>query len=864
MFKFIKKIFSKKVKEESKTLNEDLVYQNYKLFKQILSYNNHALQIMSELEKILSEHLPISLDFIRSKCIKLTTTIYKMIENLNQLSQNKYLELYQSFEKIIHNIEQHISFESYSVENNFILFLEEIDLSVQDKVGAKIANLGEISKKLSLQVPYGFSITKDAYHFFIQQKELKDKIRLLLEEIEIDNFESIFQVSGKIKELIISTPLPLELEKEILNAFGLMQKKLKLKNLKVSVRSSALGEDLSNLSFAGQYTSKLNISEKEIIDAYKEVVASKYNPHAIVYRRKMGLKDEDVAMCVGVLEMIEGEKSGVMYSANPINWEDEIIISSCYGLAKAIVDGIIDNDVIKVRREKDNFKIIEKKIGNKEVGYFLSEKGIEKKEIASHLKNKPSLSDSQAIYLAKEAKKIQDYYQWPQDIEWTLTQDKLYVLQTRPLSKNENFFTKQELQKLKEKKLIPLLEGGEIASNGLAIGKVYKAQKDADLWTFPPNSILVVKEASPKWALILPKAAGLIAEFGSVNGHLANVAREFNIPALVGVKKAFSFLKQGQEITLITQFKSIFPGLNKELVQKYTWQPPQTNFTGPVYETLKKINNYITPLNLISPQKANFKPHLCQTLHDITRFIHEKAVQEMFTTSQSKDFTSPLAKQLKTSVPMQWWILNLGDGFKKPVKGKYVLLSNIRSIPMLALWQGITAIPWEGPPVPDGKGLASLIFQSTLNPNLDPLIASDYSQKNYFMISKVFCHLQSRFGFHFTGIETIASDRTKDNFIRFQFKGGATDLDRRKKRAIFIGEILEEYDFEVEIIEDKLDARLDRYDKRSIIKRLKILGYLIIHTRQLDIIMNEVNKVNYYRNKIKKDILTIINKKSIF
>jgi len=279
---------------------------------------------------------------------------------------------------------------------------------------------------------------------------------------------------------------------------------------------------------------------------------------------------------------------------------------------------------------------------------------------------------------------------------------------------------------------------------------------------------------------------------------------------------------------------------------------------GPVFKTLKKINTFITPLNLLSPQKSNFKPSGCKTLHDLTRFIHEKAVQEMFSTSQAKDFTGTLAKQLKTSVPMQWWVLNLGDGFKKPVKGKYVTLDNIRSIPMLAIWHGITAIPWEGPPVPDGKGLASLIFQSTLNPDLEPLVASSYSQKNYFMISKDFCHLQSRFGFHFTGIETLAGERTKDNFIRFQFKGGATDLERRKKRAIFIGKILKEYNFEVEIIEDKLDARLDRYEVKPIVKRLKILGYLIIHTRQLDIIMNNSKQVDYYRKKIKKDISLIL------
>ncbi|HCO11808.1 MAG TPA: pyruvate, water dikinase [Desulfonauticus sp.] len=856
MLKFIKDLFFKEKKE--KIVDENFAYQNYKIFKSILTYNNQALQIMSELERALSENIPISLNYIRSRCISLVTTIYKMIENLNILSNNKYKDLYIYFEEIVKNIETHISFDEHPAKGEQIIFLEDIDIDLQEKVGSKVANLGELYKKLNIKVPYGFAITKYAYQLFMEQASLKDRIRILLTEIDPNDLESIFHQASKIKELILSTSLPSELEQNILTAFETMQQKLNKKDLKVSVRSSALGEDLAHLSFAGQYTSKLNVSKEEIIQAYKEVVASKYNPHAIIYRLKMGLKDEDVMMCVGVLEMIAGEVSGVVYSANPINLSDEIIISSCYGLAKAIVEGIIENDVFKVKKDKERFVIIEKKIGSKTRGYFLKERGIEKSKISPSLQNQPSLSAQQVIFLAQESKKIESYYHYPQDIEWTLSQNQLYILQSRPLSASNTSFTEEELEKIKTSKLQVLLEGGEVASPGVAMGKVYKAQKDADLWTFPPQAILVVKEASPKWALVLPQAAGLIAEFGSVNGHLANVAREFNLPALVGVKKAFSSLESGQEITLIAQLKSILAGINPEIAQKYQWKPPQVNLEGPVFKTLKKINTFITPLNLLSPQKSNFKPSGCKTLHDLTRFIHEKAVQEMFSTSQAKDFTGTLAKQLKTSVPMQWWVLNLGDGFKKPVKGKYVTLDNIRSIPMLAIWHGITAIPWEGPPVPDGKGLASLIFQSTLNPDLEPLVASSYSQKNYFMISKDFCHLQSRFGFHFTGIETLAGERTKDNFIRFQFKGGATDLERRKKRAIFIGEILKEYNFEVEIIEDKLDARLDRYEVKPIVKRLKILGYLIIHTRQLDIIMNNSKQVDYYRKKIKKDISLIL------
>jgi len=131
--------------------------------------------------------------------------------------------------------------------------------------------------------------------------------------------------------------------------------------------------------------------------------------------------------------------------------------------------------------------------------------------------------------------------------------------------------------------------------------------------------------------------------------------------------------------------------------------------------------------------------------------------------------------------------------------------------------------------------------------------------QNYFMISKNFCSLNSRLGYHFSTMEAFIVDRPAENYIKFQFKGGAADYNRRLKRIHFIKDLLEEFDFEVEITKDNLDSRIDGRSRRFMVQRLIILGYLSLHTRQIDMIMTDPDTVKQYRAKFKKDIDFLIN-----
>ena len=425
------------------------------------------------------------------------------------------------------------------------------------------------------------------------------------------------------------------------------------------------------------------------------------------------------------------------------------------------------------------------------------------------------------------------------------------ILQCRPLIQKAESEKNPDTEKGDRAKV--LVRGGVTASTGVGCGPVFIARKDMDALQFPAGGVLVTEQSLPRWATLLSRAAAVVTDQGGIAGHLANVCREFGVPAIFGVDGAMTRLENGRTVTVDADGLRIYEGRVEELLVQ-TEKPRNLMEGSPVFDALKGAAEQIIPLHLLDPDAPAFKAERCRTFHDITRFCHEKSVQEMFQFGKEHQFPERSSKQLLCEVPMQWWVLNLDDGFTEEIGGKYVKLEQIACIPMLAFWRGFVAIPWEGPPAMDGKGMLSVMFQATANQALTVGVKSKYAERNYFMIARNYLSLSQRLGFHFSTLEALVSERTPENYVSFQFKGGAADLDRRLGRVHFIAEILEPIGFRVEIREDHLLARIEGQPEEYMLQRVKILGYLALHTRQMDMIMANPAYVEYYRTKYRQDI----------
>lgn len=436
-----------------------------------------------------------------------------------------------------------------------LVWFGDVDKEDVALVGGKGANLGEMTKA-GFPVPPGFIITANAYKEFIKENKLEVKITHLLGTVDYADSKSLDKVSKQIKRLIEKGKISEELVTQIFKAYFSLGGVLK--NPLVAVRSSATAEDLPNASFAGQQETFLNVSgEANLIIKIKEAWASLFDARAIFYRHEQKYDHFKIAIAIPVQRMIESEVSGIMFSVDPVtNDTSKIIIEGIYGLGEYIVGGKVTPDHYEVN--KHTLQITKRQIADQKV--MLTKKGNEDKEVIvpTVQQNKQKLADKHIKALAEFSQKLEHHYYFPQDSEWAIEDDKIYIVQTRPITTMSAVDRKNEENT--QQISLELLLSGDPASPGIATGPVRILKSAKELDKIHSGDVLVAHQTNPDFVPAMKKAVAIITDEGGRTSHAAIVSREIGIPAIVGTQRATTLLKNGDVVTVNGLTGKIYKG----------------------------------------------------------------------------------------------------------------------------------------------------------------------------------------------------------------------------------------------------------------------------------------------------------------
>ncbi|RME54675.1 phosphoenolpyruvate synthase [Candidatus Woesearchaeota archaeon] len=460
---------------------------------------------------------------------------------------------------------------------NDIAWFKELSNKDVNIAGGKGASLGEMYNA-GFPIPPGFCVTAGAYKKFLDRTGIWQKIASLLSNLNEEDTTKLQEVANEIQKIIVHTPMPNDIKQAILESYEaldvdeeLMKNQQAMELIKsgkdlplVAVRSSATAEDLPTASFAGQQATYLNIKGgQNVIIAVQKCWASLFTARAIYYRIKNKFDHEKVLISVVVQKMVNSDKSGVMFSVNPVtNNDKEIMIEAGWGLGEAVVSGAINPDQYIV--DKDEEKIISVNVRKQDWMYTLDpnlNKTV-KKDLPEEKKEARVLTDFEVLELAKLAKKSEEHYKKPQDMEFAIEKNKIYIVQSRPITTLKKQEEKVEVDK-SELKDAKVLVKGISASPGVAQGKVKIVKSPEELGKVEKGDILVATMTNPDYVVAMEKSAAIVTDEGGSTSHAAIVGREMGLPVIVGTENATSVLQDNQEVTVDATSGVVYGGLIK-------------------------------------------------------------------------------------------------------------------------------------------------------------------------------------------------------------------------------------------------------------------------------------------------------------
>ena len=456
------------------------------------------------------------------------------------------------------------------LETRWVRWFSEITMEDVPLVGGKNASLGEMTRELGplgIRVPEGYAVSADAYRYFLGANELEGPIREAMAGLDKVDVEDLTRRSGLIQDSVLGGDFPENLETELLRGYRELSARYDEDLTDVAVRSSATAEDLPTASFAGQQESFLNVrGEAQLLESVKKCFASLFTPRAIGYREDMGFDHFAVALSVGVQKMVRSDlaSSGVIFTLDTeSSFPDVVFVTSTWGLGENIVQGRVVPDGFYVHKPtlKEGYKpLIRKRLGTKEFMLTYDESGhrlVKNVPVPPEYRELYSASDDEVLQLARWAVAIEDHYSERHgaktfmDIEWAKdsVSEELFIVQARPETVHSG-------RAALTVRVYSLQDRGNVLAEGLAIGNAVatgqaRVPKDpSEIEAFRSGEVLVTEITDPDWEPIMKTATAIVTDRGGRTSHAAIVARELDIPAVVGTATATKEIETGQPVTV--------------------------------------------------------------------------------------------------------------------------------------------------------------------------------------------------------------------------------------------------------------------------------------------------------------------------
>ena len=448
-----------------------------------------------------------------------------------------------------------------------VIWFENLRMTDVEQVGGKNASLGEMISQLAekgVRVPGGFATTAEAYRAFLSHNGLNERISAALAGLDVDDVVELARVGAQIRQWILETPFPAELEADIKAAWDKLVADAGTDQISVAVRSSATAEDLPDASFAGQQETFLNIQGLENVkEAMHHVFASLYNDRAISYRVHKGFEHDVVALSAGVQRMVRSDSgaSGVMFTMDTESGFDQVVfVTASYGLGETVVQGAVNPDEFYVHKptlRAGRPAILRKTMGSKLIKMVFTDtaetgKSVQVVDVDEAERKRFSINNEEITELAKYALIIEEHYGRPMDIEWGRDglDGKLYILQARPETVKSQEERNSTLRRYRiENKSTVLCEGRAIGQK-VGQGTVRLIKSAAEMDQVQPGDVLVTDMTDPDWEPVMKRASAIVTNRGGRTCHAAIIARELGIPAVVGCGDATDVLTHGQNVTV--------------------------------------------------------------------------------------------------------------------------------------------------------------------------------------------------------------------------------------------------------------------------------------------------------------------------